>query len=419
MIIKLNSELGKKLIYFQLIYNLLIKFLISPLGFPSILNYLTDIVTLLLLIIIADQCYVVFKEINYRSALWCIALFSLAVLIGAEWNLVKPALLLWAIRNTFRFYVFFLACIVLLTSEDVDRIFAVMIKFQVLNIVLCLYEYFVLGAKQDHLGGIFGTAAGCNGALNLYFCILLAYGISGYLADKISLVCMAFLISSTAVIAAFSELKIFYVEFIIITAVVMILSRPTLKTIFLVLMTIGSLLVGLNILKEIFPRHYAVLMDPESFVQYFASEGTDGYNISRMNAFSQLNELFFKNDLWKNLFGYGFGNCEISTYNIFKSEFYKNNQDLNYGYFSHVMVFLETGYMGIVTYILFFADGIRYALVHMGKLAKKRFHGITAAATGIIVIMNLWYNNAMRIEYAYMVYFVLSIAAIGRKSSQE
>ena len=46
--ILLNREMGKKIIYIQIIYDFLIKFFISELGLPYFLNYLTDVFTVLI-----------------------------------------------------------------------------------------------------------------------------------------------------------------------------------------------------------------------------------------------------------------------------------------------------------------------------------------------------------------------------------
>ena len=47
MLMKINC---KKLIYFQIIYNCFVKYLVIDLGFPSLLNYVTDLITVALFI---------------------------------------------------------------------------------------------------------------------------------------------------------------------------------------------------------------------------------------------------------------------------------------------------------------------------------------------------------------------------------
>lgn len=410
---KLN--IGKKLIYFQIVFNMFVKFLIAPLGLPSLLNYVTDIVTLMLLVVIIKNTLKIFKKIRYMSAIFCIGLFSLVVVLGALYNGVPPTLFVWAIRNTFRFFVFFVACIVILEPEDVSRIFSMLYAFQYLNIVLCLYEYFILGYKQDYLGGLFGVEKGCNGGLNLYFCLLVIYGISGYLSKKVNLYRLTFIVASTLLLSALAELKFFYVEFVIIVAMCLFLAKPTVKLFFLILASLVFLQIALMILEKIFPEQYAVLMDFNELMKYFSStEG--GYKISRGQAFSRINQLFFHDDLMLNLFGFGFGNCEMSQF--FTSDFFLAYEGYHYRAFAHAMIFLETGFIGLTTYILFYVDCIRYSLANLKILSKHRDHIIIVIVLSFIMVINLWYNMALRIEYAYMLYFVLAIVAIDRKTEK-
>ncbi len=48
--IRPHTEFMVRLIYFELIYNLIIKFLIGNIGLPSVVNYISDVVILLMIL---------------------------------------------------------------------------------------------------------------------------------------------------------------------------------------------------------------------------------------------------------------------------------------------------------------------------------------------------------------------------------
>ena len=362
---------------------------------------------------------VVFSRIKYRSAKYIIFLIFFVSTLTAIFNLVPLQLYIWAFRNTFRFFVFFAACVTVLDTEDIDGIFDILYKFQYLNIVLCLLEYFVWGYKQDCLGGIFGIERRCNGAQNIYFCILLTWALSKYLAKKLNIIHLLVVMLSVLIISALAELKIFYIEFVLIVIMVVFLSRPSFKLGIIIAVGFVGFNFSLDLLKEVFPHQYNVLVNTNTFLDYFNSSGTGGYNISRMSAFKEINDRFFNNSVIRNLFGYGFGACEYSSFSLFTSQFYKQYSALNYRIFAHVMIFLETGYVGLILFILFFIDAARYAILRIKELGIYRYHAIIAIVFSMMCIINLWYNNALKIEYSYMAYFVLAIVAIDIRTIYE
>lgn len=410
MKIKLNLELGRKLIYFQIIYNLVIKFFITVLGFPYFLNYLSDAVTILLIAVIWKKTRKVIRQSNYNSFIYVTSVFFAVVSISALFNFVPPLLYIWAVRNTFRFIIFMAACIVCLKHKDVDNIFQILFIFQFVNIAACIYEYLVLGCSQDYLGGIFGIEQGCNAALNLYFCIVLAWTLAQYLEKNINILFLTVSIASTVIISAFAELKFFYIEFVIIVSLIVLISKPSFKTFIIIAGSIVAFIVSLNYLRELFPAQYAVLESREAMLTYFNSTG-GGYNISRMRAFQDINNRFFHDSIWHNLFGLGFGNCESSSIEVFTSDFYRSNHSLNYRFFDHVMVFLETGYVGFVAYILVFVNAARHAVVNRKKIKDKSYWSVVLVLC-ICCIMNMWYNYALKIEYSFMIYFAVCSVAI-------
>jgi hypothetical protein len=337
------------------------------------------------------------------------------LLIGDLVNFVSVPLIVWAIRNTYRFFLFFLACILVLEKEDVEKIFDIMCKFQVLNVILTLYQYFELGKKQDFLGGIFGYSSGCNAYTNIYLALILIYILSKYIYKKVKIWPVLALIFSSLIIAAMAEIKIFFIEFVIIVLMAILLSRPSSKTLKITGFSVIGLLVGLYAFSQMFPGAYQDLININKMIEYNTTV-IWGYNISRWGAFKEINEIFFHNNIFLNLFGYGFGNCEYSSLDLFTSNFYRQYGNYHYQWFAHQTWFLEGGYSGFGLFIIFFVLIFIWGVKNKNKLGNYKEFGLIAQIFSVIVIISLWYNCSSRIEVAYLMFFALAAPLVIYKS---
>ena len=104
MSVKINC---KNLIFLQIIYNCFVKYLIVDLGLPSLLNYFTDLITLLLF-------YMTLKKLNFHiprknNAINVSLLLLLCMTLSFIADISSISLYVWSLRNIFRFYVFFFA----------------------------------------------------------------------------------------------------------------------------------------------------------------------------------------------------------------------------------------------------------------------------------------------------------------------
>lgn len=116
------------LIYFELIYNLIIKFMIGNLGLPSILNYVTDAVLAWILLE-----YFMQKDARKltipKSLKVSFMILFLVSLVSYVLNLYSPLLYIWGFRNNFRFLLFALMCAVYLDKSDIKTIFDIIYGF--------------------------------------------------------------------------------------------------------------------------------------------------------------------------------------------------------------------------------------------------------------------------------------------------
>lgn len=398
---------------------------ISWLHFPKILTYVTDLINIPLFMF-----YIVYNPTPLKKSeaeVVRISLFLLfaSIIVGLVINLVNPLWVIWGARNVFRGVFFFLACIAYLEYDDVGKIFNFMVNLQILNTVIVLIQFWQ-GYQGDYLGGIFGVAQGCNGYLNIYLLIIMTYMTVGYVYKKQPFYKLAFVAGSSMLIAALTELKIFYAEFVLIIVLAILLGKVTYKHIFIVVVSIASIIIGLNVMKKLFPLQFSFMINLEKIIEYATMQG-GGYNISRLGAFKQISELFFENDPIKKLFGLGFGSCEMSSFDFLTSTFYKMNWRYNYRWFAHMMTFLETGYVGFSLFVGFFVSIFLYVCINRKNNKSNQDVLILGIFTQIFValtILNLWYNQAIRTEAQYLIYFSLAgffvlIKEINNKQKQD
>lgn len=413
-----NRASCKKLIYIQVIYVSLVMFCVTVLKLPSALTYVTDIFMLPLILFLLLERSHPLKQVGAGYVSKIYILYALIIVIGLILNLVSPLLVVWGLRNGFRGAVFMVACVSFLTSADVQKIFNIMFWLQIANIAVTLYQYFVLDLSQDNLGGIFGTESGCNGYSNLFFIILLAYYTTAYFAKKTSFLKLLTVAASTILIAAIAEIKFYYFEFAIIVVLCILFSKPSYKSILFVILAAVVMLLSLSVIERIFPDQAAVVTNVDESLNYASAEGV-GYNISRFNAFSRINQLFFHGDPIKNLFGQGLGSAEMSSYSFLTSDFYNEFGHYNYRWFSHMMLFLETGYLGVMLYLSVFVAVFVHALKHRKTLDKSGNLYIAAFVQllSIMGIINTFYNASLRAEPQYLYFFAISACMIYCKSA--
>lgn len=417
--ILLNREMGKKIIYIQIIYDFLIKFFISELGLPYFLNYLTDVFTVLIFLCVYKSNQKYFINSRFKIMWIYILMYFVLCTLSSLFGFVPLFLYIWALRNSFRFLLFFIGCVTCLDLEDEEKIIKILLGLQGLNIVLTLYQYLIKGYENDFLGGVFGYGQGVNGGTNLFFCILLILVINRYLNKKEKLSNLFFVIVSTLSLAVLSEIKVYYLEFILIVVMAFVINKRSKKTMIFGLILIVTLFIGLNVLQRNDAVFYNMITSSEALYDYSRNAYGNSRIIGRVTGISQINERFFENNAFLKLFGFGFGNCESSSsIAIFNSRFSQLYDSYNYKFFAYSMVYLETGMVGLIFYLCFFVICAIHALKNRIIFKNPEICGIIVSVVAICII-STWYNYSMKIEYAYFVYLILAFGAIEVRSCRD
>ena len=408
----------KHLIEFQIYYLLIVEALIDLVHFPSIIRYVLDanfIFMFFLMLpkikdIINDK---IFKPFSYYAIGYMFAIAAFSIIRRTPFGQV-----MWAARNNYFFIIFLFMCAYTLRTNDVKRILKNLVYFQFFNIVCVLYEYFVLGYYGDNVGGMFGTASGCNGYLNIYISIITAYVFVLYSNKKATLQTLLFVVLSSIVVAALSELKFFYIELVIIVILATVLSSVNAKSGIVVIVAVLTLFVGFQILTALDPTSAELLQDFDQIDEY-SKTSYGGQIIARATPFSQINKYFFDNSVFYNLFGYGFGACESSeTFGWANSAFSVKYGFLQYRNLSTSMLFVETGYIGIAAFMAVFVYIFVLAQKLKQKYANIRYSYVFAQVVSVIVIMNIWYNSSIRREIAYLTFFCLSVFIVQTRDEE-
>ena len=173
-------------VYTQIIYCCFMRFLISNLHFPEVIKFLSDFLTIILFIQILLQ-FNKTKTLNIRKPLFFIILFILTGTLSSLLNKSSIIFFIVGLRVYLKFFIFFLACTIFLTSRDLERIIKFLLAILPVNSIAAFYQFFIMGLRDDYIGGLFGIIQGCNGELNIYLTAIMIIVISYYINNKISL----------------------------------------------------------------------------------------------------------------------------------------------------------------------------------------------------------------------------------------
>lgn len=422
-----RSSFMRILILAQITYMFLFYGVFASFSLLSKVRYLTDIVTLILAVgLIADRRKL--YRISGKAYYIPLLVYTIICIATAVVNKTEPLLFIWAVRNTFRFFIFFFACIIYVRKEDITKFCDFLLKLQLINFPLLLIEYFYfrqfpkkeIGILADRVSGIFGSEIGGNGCLNIYLCLVLIIVLINFFENgKIKPIHILSLANVT-VCAAFSELKVFYLEAVAIYIICSIfycrrIAKNPVQFIKLTVLCVFFLIAGFLLIFGIYPYTRKDFSDLGRYERGTMLE----YRLGRVKAFSNINELFFNDSIIKNLFGLGFGNCEYSSFSFLVSDFYKSYGDYNYRWFSHQMLYLETGAVGFVTFASFFVTMAIQSLVMFHKQPENRKIAVFSIAVAAVLFVTLWYNNMARSDFGYVCYFCLAFAPILINSNNE
>ena len=399
----LSAITSRKLVFFIIYYNLFCGFAIKNLDMDKSILFLIDI----LFLVIFLHGHFKIKRTGLRLSVIVLFLLFVVLLLGAVGNTVPLANFIWGLRNQYFSLAIFFASASFLSIYDINKIFRFFFYFQFLNIICVLYQYFILGYYSDNNNGAFTSGGGQD-----IFCgVLVTYYLYNFIQHKCKLWHFAFVLISSLVIAAIEEEKFIFIEIVFIFAYFYLTSKIfSLKGLLLGAVFITFMLLALNVFLQINGEgQFDVLTNKDAFMEY--QEGA--YALPRIGSSVIIDKMFFTDD-WQSALGLGMGKCEdASTLSFINTDFYNRYGWLEYTWFTFQINFLQTGWIGIFLFIMFFVSILYINMKNKKKCPNslKYYYDISTMIT-ILCIMTIWYNATLRSYNTIIPFFVLSLGGV-------
>lgn len=391
-------------------------FLTELLPIPDAIKFLCDGFLVLLLLKLFSQRFT--KIDNYSMPFVVIVgLFFFITLVGYLFNYQSVFYYLWGLRNNIRMFVAFFAFAYLADWEDAKGWIKALDVLFVINFAVVILQYFS-GYGQDYIGGIFGTSKGCNGSLLIFLCIVFAKTILSFMRGEEKMSKCIFVSVASLLISTLSELKMFFILFILILFMASFMTAHSIKkTLFF---AFGAVLVVLfSTLLTVLYKDFTDFLSFDSLIKALTDTGyaTDE-DIGRFTALPVISQRFLPG-FFRKLFGLGLGNCDSSSLSMFNTPFFESHQTVHYSYFSYAFLFLETGFVGLALYASFFVASFFVSR----KLKKLEMADEFACQMSIILsvisLILLVYNSSLRMEIGFMLFFVLALPIISANEQRE
>lgn len=411
-----KRTLPELLTYIIFIMPFFISFLQSFLGFPSFVKYIIDACWLgtLVSLLFVKRAYI--KKDIAPAVLVIAVFFSLALLVYL-FNFQSPFYFLWGLRNNLRFYIAFMAFTIYFDADDIKSCLKFMEVFFWINAIVVFFQFFVLGYEQDYLGGLFGVEKGCNAYLIVFFIIITIKSVLNYLNDNESALSCFSKCGISMIISVMAELKFFFVIFVIIFVVASVITKFSWKKVFLYVVSFFFIMVASILIVELFGENRAINL--ENIIKLvFASNYSSSRDLGRFTAIPTISEHYLTEPLEK-IFGMGLGNCDTSAFAICNTPFYQAYSYLNYTWFSSAFLFLETGYIGLLLYLIFFVIIFMIAYRKSKQENSNKLFCQMGMIMSIICFILTFYNSSLRMETGYMAYFVLALPFIANTPKTE
>ena len=405
-----NLHRPDELILLQVVYVSIFQYLISYFQAPTLLSYITDIINIILLIhLILDHKLLGFINRKRRICIWIfvIVICSLFAYVMYGFNLL---LCLWGFRNMYRFLPFMLATITYGNKNICKRLFSIVDILLVINLFLVYFQSSIKGYWQDNIGGCFGVAVGtANTYLNVYLIVASSIYVSKYIASEVRLKGLLWRMVAFLYIATVSELKVYYIELILIFVLTYIFNETNKKKLLRLFANGGLILIGVSIAIKILYTIYPTFRNFYS-VSSIYNTAINGYtssdDIGRLSVIPYVFKKIMNKNSYQLLFGIGIGNAQYSNVSILCSNFYSQFWKTHYNWFSDALIVIESGLIGLAAYCLFWLSILLDIFKKKKNTDKIAF--VISEILIVLVFLLIIYNTTMNIECVYfLIPFVL------------
>jgi len=409
-----KRPLPQWLTYFIFVMPFFLAFLQAFLRLPGIVKYTIDIAWILVIALLFIRQKV---TLNKRIIPFIIftSIFLIYTALVYIFHFQSVFYYLWGMRNNFRFYFTFIAYCMLFTENDANTCLKFIDILFYINVVVSLFQFFVLGYKWDYLGGIFGTETGCNAYSLIFFTIVVSKSILEYLKREEKLWVCIIKCGLSLILSAMAELKFFFIIFAIILLMVAISTSFTWRKLFLFLIVGVLISFAGSILTSLFGESSTITWEKIMDLT-FAENYSSQEDLSRLSAIPTISTSVM-NNATQQMFGLGLGNCDTSSFAICNTPFFMAYSRLHYNWFSSAFIFLEMGYTGLAIYLMFFVMTFICSFNMRNKEQYNNTFCVMSMIMSVVCIILTFYNSSLRTEAAYMAYFVLALPLISSNNT--
>ena len=265
----------------------------------------------------------------------------------------------------------------------------------------------ILNIFGDNVGGLWGTTAGVNGYTNIHLVLSNIFALVLLSKKRISYFLTACIILCSCIQAAVAELKFFFIEFVILLSLTFIFSKNKIRLLPIITASFFVLSLGLSLLVFVYDytENFFTFDSISSYSE--KSYASHSAGMDRMTALPLIKTMFLTT-IDKFLLGIGLGNAEITT--LYTPIFMQKFEFLHIYFFSHGMLFLETGLLGLILYYLFFLLPVPYYYRNRTNEDSQ-----TALVLTFLILTFTFYNQSMRIDSALLVFPFLGVSFISSK----
>ena len=403
-----GKKVGQFFIVLLIAFVLFHRFFIQC-GLPDATKYLLDLITVILISITFARRIHVNNALKFQGILLLI-MVVIGTMAGISsiggWKITAIDYIL-DLRSILRPFLFIMVCYNFLDKYLVEKIKSLLVVYNLINSVYIVYQYFTLEVEKywmrgDNLNGFFGIETGGNIYVNVVLVFTSIIAIDRYKEKQYNLKFTIFLLLLNIIIATLIELKMFYIEILVIAVVFFVeFKNLSLKKVsrFLIFIPIGVVFIRIItlFLYKIYPNMEGSL-SLEGIMAYTAAGGyTGGHDLNRLSFIQGINNYIFCGDVIKNIIGQGIGSASVNT------PFFSFYETTHYTWFSSAYLYIELGAVGLLLYIT--------AIISLAKFSipsKKKYMLCNVILTLIMIL----YNETMRTEACYLVAFSLASGLI-------
>lgn len=407
-------------VYFVLFIPLIARFLTDNFGISYVFMPIFDVAVIFYMILITCFC----NGTNVKGVRITWFFFWNLFIIAIISVLVNGGTLLsdffYEIRPYLRMASMVVISAYILNIKNLEKIYTYIKYILYINILVMFVQYFILGLRQDIIGGTFGNSQGVNAIQNILCIFLFTVTIVKFLYKEIKIKELILNTITVLIITVLAEINFLLIEIGIIAIFAIFLisiyekikANFSARTIFLLISGGMAAIVGIFLFLKVNPDR-AFLFSMDAILEYIgAKESTGVYRISRVGVFPQLGNMFFRDNIIGWLLGMGVGNCSIHT------SFYNKYSSLQYNNFSSSFVFLQSGLIGVVGNLVI----IVYIFIRSIK-KRKKYKTVQQNAwndVGVILMfisfLLFFYNSSLRDTYtAFWIGLFCSISFVVQK----